>query len=70
MRGPERVVIAWPLEVQLCGCVKEGGVCVYCNFAAGEHVDVVVRGNEVVRPWRGSKGGEDGRGGGSEAVVE
>jgi hypothetical protein len=45
------------------GYVKEDWMCVYCAFAGVEHdeirVDwVVVEGDEVVRPWRGSGGGE------------
>jgi hypothetical protein len=57
------------------GCIKKGGVFVYCEFAGGEHVQVgvnwvVIEGDEVLRLWRGSGGGEDGDGGMIDAIVE
>jgi nitrogenase subunit NifH len=48
---------------------------VHGEFTRGQHVEVgvdgvIVEGDEGIYPWVESSGGEDGRGGGSEAVVE
>jgi hypothetical protein len=50
-------------------------VCVYSEFACGEHVEVgvdvvVVKGDEEMCPWGGSIIGTDEGGDGSVAVVD